>query len=364
MRRTNLRRRTHLTLNKNCINELIMREIEHLKDANYIGGLTMPKKPSAYLIKRSNVFRELKKGNSRNKGYFEIIITDQNRLPASIGLDKGDFIYVAETSGGIYAKGKVIDSKLVEEYSSVSKALELSERFNDDSYWLMKIRQFDKKLSKNPNVKLKIHEYFIDQKLLDKTIPYNGPLQRFDASLNSGLSHVFFKLTGDEIRYLLDEKNIKYNLKLIHKLDKEIPGDLRLRIHSFFNQNSSIGHIIDIDHFVPKSAGGPGNIIENLVPVGFSLNRYKSDLVPKSFFETALSGEYSSYFSKYFSQIKSVLEIDKKFISKKDVNGLIELSRSMNEEVSSWNDMNQIKKFYLEVNKSFNPDFAELIGKF
>ena len=42
-------------------------ELEHLKDGNYIGGLTMPEKASAFLIKRSNVFRELKKGNSKKK---------------------------------------------------------------------------------------------------------------------------------------------------------------------------------------------------------------------------------------------------------------------------------------------------------
>ena len=341
-----------------------MKELEHLTDGNYIGGLTMPKKTSTYLIKRSNVFRELKKGNSRNKGYFEIIITDQIRPPASSGIDKGDFIYIAETSGGIYAKGKVIASTIVEEFSSISEVLKLSEKFNDDSYWLMKIRQFDKKLSENPKVKLKIHEYFVDQKLLDKTIPYNGPLQRFDASINTGLSHVFFKLGEDEIKYLSDKKNIEYNLKSVHKLDKDIPGDLRLRMHSFFNQNSSIGHIIDIDHFVPKSVGGPGNIIENLVPVGFSLNRYKSDLVPRSFFEIALSEDYYSYFAKYSNRIKSVLEIDKQFVSKKDIVGLVDLSRSMNEEVSTWNDIDQIRKFYLEVNKSFNPYFAELIKDF
>lgn len=337
-----------------------MKELKHLKDGN-IRELPIPNKPSTYLIKRSNVFRELKKGNSRNKGYFELIITDQDRSPPSNNIKKGDIVYIAETSGGIYAQGKVINSNKVKVYNSISAVLKMSKKLKDDSYWLMKIRQFDKKLSKNPKVKLKIHEYSVDQKLLDRTIPFNGPLQRFDASINKGLSRVFFKLSADESKYLSNKKNIQYNLKSIHKLEKNIPGDLRLRIHSFFNQNSSIGHIVDIDHFVPKSAGGPGNIIENLVPVGFSLNRYKSDLVPRSFFEIALSNNYSSYFSKYSDQIKSVLRINKQFISKKDVDRLLDLCRNMNEEVSCWSDMNQIREFYLEVNKSFNPYYAELI---
>ena len=336
-------------------------ELEHLKDGNYIGGLTMPEKASTFLIKRNNVFRELKKGNSKKKGYFEVLITNQDRTPSSSGIKKGDFVYIAETSGGIYAKGKVVDSTAVLEFSSISKVLMFSEKFKDDSYWIMKIRQFDRKLSENPETKLKIHEYYVDQKLLNKTIPYNGPLERFDASINTGLSSVFFKLNKNEVIYLSNTKNIKYNLKSIHKLQKDIPGDLRLRIHSFFNQSSSIGHLIDIDHFVPKSVGGPGNIIENLVPVGFSLNRYKGDLVPRSFFEVALSKRYYSSFYKYEKHIKNILKIEKQFISKNDISNLMETSRLMNEEVSNWKDMCEIKQFYLDVNKSVNPHFADLI---
>lgn len=336
-------------------------EKEHLRDGNYIGGLTMPINPSNYLIKRSNVFRELKKGNSKNKGYFEIIITDQNRSPASSVINKGDFVYVAETSGGIYAKGKVVESKAVQVFHSVSEVLMFSEKFKDDSYWLMKIRQFDDNLSKNNKTRLKIHEYFVDQKLLNKIIPYNGPLERFDASVNIGLSSVFFKLNKNEVQYLTDTKNIEYRLKPVHKLQREIPGDLRLKIYSFFNQNSSIGHLVDIDHFVPKSAGGPGNIIENLVPVGFSLNRYKSDLMPRSFFEIALNEDYSKYFAKYTSEIKKVLNINKSFISKNDFQGLIDLSNLINEEVSNWEDIDKIRLFYLRISKPYNPYYTELI---
>lgn len=43
---------------------------------------------------------------------------------------------------------------------------------------------------------------------------------------------------------------------------------------------------------------------------------------------------------------------------------LLDLSRKINKEVYSWSDMSQIRKFYLEVNQSFNPDFAELIKDF
>jgi CRISPR/Cas system Type II protein with McrA/HNH and RuvC-like nuclease domain len=46
-------------------------------------------------------------------------------------------------------------------------------------------------------------------------------------------------------------------------------------------------HIIDIDHFVPRSIGGPGNIIENLIPISASINRKKSNHVPSKLLDLA-----------------------------------------------------------------------------
>ena len=119
-------------------------ELEHLKDGNYIGGLTMPKEKSNYwkmedqktksfLIKRSNSFRDLKKNNSKKKGYFEITISKNKRNPPSHKLKMQDIIYVAETSGGIYAKGEVIETFPVDVFSTIEEVLDYSKQFNDDS---------------------------------------------------------------------------------------------------------------------------------------------------------------------------------------------------------------------------------------
>ena len=35
----------------------------------------------------------------------------------------------------------------------------------------------------------------------------------------------------------------------------------------------------------------------------------------------------------------------------------------MNTLISEWKKMDEIKKFYLEVNKKFNPEYVELIYK-
>ena len=270
-------------------------------------------------------------------------------------------IYVAETSGGIYAKGIVSETCSIKEFNNVDEVLNFSKNFNDDSYWIDKIRDFSNKLIKDSTYKLRFHEYFIDQKLLKRTIPYNGPLKEYDASVNRGLAGIFFELSIADVQYL--NNNPDYNLKQVKSLKPEIPGDLRLKIYSYCNQNYSIGHLIDVDHFVPKSAGGPGNIIENLVPIGFSLNRYKSDSIPRSFFETAIDENFKSHFKDYEKEILKVLNNDKKFISKKDSPKSIELAREMNIEVSKWDDMEVVKNFYYEVNKKFNPEYVTLFSQ-
>ena len=318
-------------------------------------------KSKSYLIKRSNSFRDLKKNNSKKKGYFEITISKNKRNPPSHKLKMQDIIYVAETSGGIYAKGEVIETFPVDVFSTIEEVLDYSKQFNDDSYWLDKIRLFKDKLSSDSNYNLRCHQYFINQKLIKRTIPYNGPLKQFDASIKRGLASIFFELKEKDVKYL--NENPDYSLKQVKKLDPKIPGDLRLKIYSFLNQNYSIGHLIDIDHFIPKSAGGPGNIIENLVPIGLSLNRYKSDSIPRSFFEVALNEDFKRNFKVFEKEILKLSKNNKKFIRKKDHPNLIHLAREMNALVSKWEKMDEIKKFYFEVNKKFNPEFVELLYK-
>ena len=318
-------------------------------------------KSKSYLIKRSNSFRDLKKNNSKKKGYFEITISKNKRNPPSHKLKMQDIIYVAETSGGIYAKGEVIETFPVDVFSTIEEVLDYSKQFNDDSYWLDKIRLFKDKLSSDSSYNLRCHQYFINQKLIKRTIPYNGPLKKFDASIKRGLASIFFELKEKDVKYL--NENPDYSLKQVKKLDPKIPGDLRLKIYSFLNQNYSIGHLIDIDHFIPKSAGGPGNIIENLVPIGLSLNRYKSDSIPRSFFEVALNEDFKRNFKVFEKEILKLSKNNKKFIRKKDHPNLIHLAREMNALVSKWEKMDEIKKFYFEVNKKFNPEFVELLYK-
>lgn len=310
----------------------------------------MDENPKSYLIKRSNSFRDLKKNNSKKKGYFEITISKYKRNPPSHKLKIHDIIYVAETNGGIYAKGEVIETLPVKEFSTIEKLLDYTKENKDDSYWLDKIRLFRDKLSSDSNYKLRCHKYFINQKLLKRTIPYNGPLNEFDASINRGLASIFFELKDTHIKYL---EKPDYSLEQIKKLDSKIPGDLRLKIYSFFNQNYSLGHLIDIDHFVPKSLGGPGNILENLVPVGFSLNRYKGNSVPLGLFEVA---KKFPDLNKYVRDNKD----NKMFLTS---NRHKDSGRKIISLVNAWEDIKKIRAFYKAVLKFHNQDYVKLLNE-
>ena len=306
-----------------------------------------------FLIKRSNSLRQIRKNNNRRKGFFELTIRKTAFNPPSAELKPHDIVYVAETNGGIYAMGEVIESGEVETFTSIEKLLEFSKRFNDDQYWLSKIREFSQKLSSDENYKLRFHEYYINQKILDRTIPYNGPLERYDASINRGMASIFFKLRKEDIEYL---KEPDYRLKGITAVNPEIPGDLRLKLYSLFNKKYSISHLIDIDHFVPKSVGGPGNIAENLVPIGFSLNRYKNDSIPRSLFEIAANDTFQSNFIDIQKEILNTCRLEDEFIKTNTYHHIKDLARKITGIVNAWSDLNQIKSFYLAVNEKSHPN--------
>ncbi len=49
----------------------------------------------------------------------------------------------------------------------------------DAAYWLNKTHRFNGDLKKNPKTRLRFYEYVIDQKVLERIIPFNGPLAKY-----------------------------------------------------------------------------------------------------------------------------------------------------------------------------------------
>lgn len=334
-------------------------ELEHLKDGNYIGGLTMPeeksnywkmenKKPKHFLIKRSPKLTKtgvLVKQNYTRKGYSESGV----RRPSSIKLTRGDFIYVAETDYGVYAKGEVIEVwEKPQEFLNTEDIVTFFSERNDPIYCFELIKKLKVAKEKNPSAKLYYHEYFINQILLDNVIPLEGELVELKKIQNA-----FSEIKNQDLINHINNPNSKINIKV----STTIPGALRQRLYSFFNQKHNISTWIDIDHFVPKSLGGPGNIIENLVPIGFSLNRYKSNSVPKGLFEVSLTyPELKAYVKKEY-----ISKNQKMFLrttnSKEDAKKIISI-------VNSWDGsdgLDKLKDFYGSVLKYHHPEYFNMI---
>ncbi len=234
-----------------------------------------------FLIKRNPDFTThgvLVKRNILNKEFTESRI---NGFPYSNKLKIGDKILVSETSYGIYAYGKVTKVDKIVNFKSVNDILNYTDvkKVKDVTYWYNLILRFKKKKESDSKSILRFQKYFIEQKLLNRTIPFFDDIRSLKKIQNSIYEVKDIGILKSIDSFIKKPKSIK-----LEKFESKIPNSLRMDLYSLFNQKYNISTWIDIDHFIPKSVGGPGNIVENLVPVGFSLNRYKSNAIPKGLF--------------------------------------------------------------------------------
>lgn len=302
----------------------------------------------SYLIKRNPSFANsgfIQRKNEKRKLYSEISL---GKIPFK-NIKIGDTIYVSQKDIGIYAFGKITSFYRPQiEIEGISQAIEICKNKNDEVWWLTKLIDYNDKLRANPKLKLYYLEYEINQQLTKKTIPLKGILSRLNKSQSS-----ITEINSEEIEFILSPT---FNTNII--LSDKIPMGLKMDLYSFFNKNYAISHWIDIDHFVPKSAGGPGNIIENLVPISFNINRYKSDSIPKGFFEHA---------SKY-QELKKHIKIEwlnsgEEFIRKKEYKSAKIACMAINDFIAKHWEIEDIKIFYKEVLRIHNPSYVSLIEK-
>ena len=203
---------------------------------------------AAHLIKRREADFDLKNGWRCE--------TSIKKWPNGIKVKPKDIIYVAQNGYAIFGKG-IVKTVLKYEFNSLEDfifhALHKS-CVKDDSYWLSKIKEYSKNL---PTPKIKLLEYeLVDTECFDYIIP---------------LEKKYLKQSS---WYYLNEDTKFIVSKVQSTLTLHIPSKIRVSVYHKFKIISK-NHIIDIDHFVPKSIGGPGNIIENLIPISASINRNK-----------------------------------------------------------------------------------------
>lgn len=309
-----------------------------------------------FLIKRNPDFTThgvLVKRNIVNKEFTESRI---NGFPYSNKLNIGDKILVSETSYGIYAYGSVTKVDEIIEFSSVNEILNYTEKnkIKDVKYWYNLILRFKQKKENDNNAVLRFQKYFIEQKLLNRTIPFFEEIKSLKKIQNS-----IYEVKDLEILKSIDSFIKKPRSIKLEKFDSKIPNSLRMDLYSLFNQKYNISTWIDIDHFIPKSVGGPGNIAENLVPVGFSLNRYKSNAIPKGlFYHANKNKELKKYVKKEYLK-----ENTPNYISNKDFKSSNEDARKIIDLVKKMSYIDSIL-FFKNVLGYHHPKYIKVIEEF
>ena len=300
----------------------------------------------SYLLKRSPDFTKngvIVKRNEENTLYTESRI---NGTPLSQKLCVEDELFVAESDYGIYARGIVTKKSDIIQFSSLSEIMNYytSRRLNDEPYWFSLIERLFEAQKGNKNAVLSFQEYSVNLSLLDQVVHLTGYLGHLK-KVQSSLSQI-----SKDLVHLINNPRPEEAIELSTK----IPNSLRFDLFSLFSKEYKVSHWIDIDHFVPQSIGGPGNIIENLVPVSFSLNRYKSDSIPKGLFEHAKTlRETQDYVSK------DILEEKSDFLrSQKAKDSAVKIVNIVN----NFQAIERTKVFYKAVLNYHHPEYVNILN--
>lgn len=213
-----------------------------------------------HLIKRSEVDFNLKDG-----WYCEVSL---NKSPIGTKVKSGDTIFVAQNSYAVFGKG-VVDKVLNFELHSLEDFVQFAmhkSNVDDKLYWLSKFKTYSKKL---PVSLIKGFEYNL---IKTENFDFAIPLEK--------------RFLEQQSWYYLEDDFIFTIPSAIENITLHIPTKIREAIYHNYKIVSN-EHIIDIDHFVPRSIGGPGNIIENLIPISASINRRKSNHIPSKLLDLA-----------------------------------------------------------------------------
>lgn len=268
-----------------------------------------------HLIKRKNI------GYKISDGW--LCEVKRKSTPSGSNVKVGDLIYVAQNGYAIFGLGIVKEVQSVQKRgfkNFVNYALNES-KIKDDSFWNSKFKRYAS--GEHDEVFFILEYRLVDVVQFDVTYPLE---ERF--------------LKQSAWYYLEDSFELKFEKKS-SELTKHIPTKMREEVYHIFKIQMQEEHIIDIDHVVPASLGGPGNIIENLIPISASINRRKSNRVPSKLFDLS---------KKFGLKIPTNLNIShNRFYSEKE---LKDLARKIIEKINQ-QSIDEIRKDYQEV-RSFH----------
>lgn len=195
--------------------------------------------------------------------------------PSGSRSEEGDCVYVAENGYAIFASSTLTRRKPIARVRGLEEFVRYALKetdVQDDAYWMGKMRSY---AHRKGDFEICIFEYYLDEIVqFDRVVPLEG---RF-------LSQAAWYYLDGELDIEASQEHLV--------LTQHIPTRLREEVYHRYKLVST-DHVIDVDHFVPASIGGAGNVFENLVPISASINRRKSNRVPSRLFEVGRRFGYS-----------------------------------------------------------------------
>ena len=186
----------------------------------------------------------------------------------------GDHIAFIEKGYGIYRYSKVIATNLLN-IKSMQKWINLRndlDPFLSDKYLTKKAKEIEAIIKENKVIKVFLCQHKPFELKRHFAVKFTKPLQgSIIKSENSGI-------------VITDLDPIEAAIKGINEYT-EIKGYMRYKL------SRVMGKIIrdkeDCDHIIPKSVGGPGIFLENLVSIEKGANRAKSNRIDKKLIDVA-----------------------------------------------------------------------------
>lgn len=280
---------------------------------------------------------------SKRKGGIKPIITTKiGGSPVGLNAEVGDVVYLYET-GFIYERGVIKQADPTLEFKSVKDIVayyhSTKNTYKNTVWWGKEI------LEKAYPSFQEGKNYFVSVRLVETKI--------LPSAIFVGL-----KKYGGQNRWQQIKGEIS-DLETTLELSGKVPGTLKYKLIEQLNLSKERFHL-DIDHFVPRSLNGPGNIEENLVPLDLAANRGKGNKVPTGLFIVAFQSPWLKLLGdiakkKLPSSYLTLSKSGNNFIDDEPARDFAKVitSRINAAEIS----LEDKRKFYLNVRKIHFPNF-------
>ena len=207
-------------------------------------------------------------------------------------INYGDIIRFAENGYGIYKTCKIRCSVLhkLDTMAEFNKIRVNIDPYLSEDY----IRRKHKEAEKSFEDRKFIYFVIVEHEIIDLT-EYVIQIQR-------GVQGPLHDLNKGHIEIINERPEVAL-MKSGFAESGKIPGKLKNECRVLFSQIPGYGILAltgHIDHIVPNSSGGPGSILENLMPLISTINIVKNDVPDKGFFNIASKWDLRTVISEEF----------------------------------------------------------------